>query len=285
MKKLLFCLLFAFILLAPTVLGATYDITYDIDGEAHVRQTLESNTTDPKIWVEEDAYNFEVRSDNESTSFSLERREGFKLLRPDVGQANKEIKIEYRTSQVIERGENSYFITTFRPGQDTDFVSIELILPERALLKDEGTGPISPEPDSVETDGRRISVNWSLEDLEEDEQIPLFVAYEEPRNVLTLVLYLILIGLLAFGFVYKKRVQNKEDFEKRFKHLVERERKVVDALMEEKDNIMWQKELQNATGFTKSKLSRTLKKMEERGIVEKIPYGTSNKVKLVEDED
>ncbi|MFB6216542.1 MAG: helix-turn-helix transcriptional regulator, partial [Candidatus Aenigmatarchaeota archaeon] len=60
----------------------------------------------------------------------------------------------------------------------------------------------------------------------------------------------------------------------------DREKEVIEALSDADESTMWQKSLQRETGSTKSKLSRTLKKMEERGLVEKIQHGTSNKVRL-----
>lgn len=289
MIKLSLCLLFAFLLVLPTALATTQNIVYDVEEDVLVSHTIRTNVSEPKLWVEEDAYNFEVLSDGEDVGFQLERTEGFKLVRPDVDGTEKEIEVEYMTSQVLERGENSYFITSLRTGQETVSVSVELKLPERALLKGEGMEGsfINPRPRSIETEGRRISVIWELEDLEEDEQVPFFVAYEEPSNIwfpFSLV-SLVIIVLLVAAFFYQRRRGKQKKFDKRFQHLVEKEREVVDALMEKDDYTMWQKELQNATGFTKSKLSRTLKRMEERGIVDKMPYGTSNKVKLVEEKE
>lgn len=287
MRKPVICLLFAVLLVVPTTSAASQEIKYDVKGdEAHVSRTFETNVSSLELWTEEDAYNFELRVNGERRAFDLEKRRGLNLLKADLETGRKDVEVEYRTSDAIEKGERSYFITTLHGGPTTENVSLELVLPERALVK-EGGSSVSPEPESIETEGRRMSISWKWTGLEEGEEIPIFVAYEQRDNVWfpLSVASVVIIVMLAAAFLYQRIRGKQKKFDKRFQHLVEKEREVVDALMEKDDYTMWQKELQNATGFTKSKLSRTLKRMEERGIVEKMPYGTSNKVKLVEEQD
>lgn len=288
MRKLALCLLFTFLLVAPLSQASVQEVTYDLrDDGAYVTHTTLTNDSSLNLWIEEDAYNIDVRVGGELSGFNLDRRNGFKLLYPEPNTTGKEVEVNYRSSQVMEKGDSSYFVTTLRTDRSIESVETELILPERALLKEGGGSMISPEPSSIDTDGRRMSIKWNLESLNEDDEIAFFVAYEEPGNLFLIVsitsLSIVILSLVLF--IYRRKGYRRKESRERFQHLVERERKVVDALMTSGDETMWQKELQRATDFTKSKLSRTLKKMEERNIVEKIPHGTSNKVKLVEEED
>ena len=287
MRKSAVCFLLAFLLAVPTAKATSQEIIYDLkDDVAHVSHEFKTNESSPEFWVEGDAYNFEVYADGQEVGFDLERINDLKVLSPNVSKGGN-IKVKYYSSEVIERGKKSYFITTLRTRQETKDTTMELILPERALLEDkEARGAsISPEPDHIETEGRRISVNWQWENLQEGESVPIFVTYEEPGNIwfmLTIISFIVVAFLTIVPF-YQRKKQKEERLKKRYQHLVDKERKVVDTLLDAEDNTLWQKELQNATGFTKSKLSRTLKGMEEREIVEKLPHGTSNKVRLIEE--
>jgi uncharacterized membrane protein len=43
---------------------------------------------------------------------------------------------------------------------------------------------------------------------------------------------------------------------------------------------LWQKQIQNSTGFSKAKVSRLVRNLESRGLVKKIPFGNTNKIRL-----
>lgn len=91
--------------------------------------------------------------------------------------------------------------------------------------------------------------------------------------------FILLILVFVFLFNTKKKTIPIKD--KEFIHLLESEKVIVNALLKSKDHIMWQKELQIAVGFTKSKLSRTIRNMEQRSLVKKTPYGSTNKIELI----
>jgi uncharacterized membrane protein len=63
--------------------------------------------------------------------------------------------------------------------------------------------------------------------------------------------------------------------------LAEDERVVVD-LMLSFDGIMAQAAIAEATGFTSSKVSRLLSRMEERSLVERVRDGMGKRVRLLE---
>ena len=63
--------------------------------------------------------------------------------------------------------------------------------------------------------------------------------------------------------------------------LSEAQQKVIDVL-HENDGSMWQAELVNRTGFTDSKASRLLSRMEAEGRIRRIRDGMGKKVELME---
>ena len=63
--------------------------------------------------------------------------------------------------------------------------------------------------------------------------------------------------------------------------LSEAQQKVIDVL-HENNGSMWQAELVNRTGFTDSKASRLLSRMEAEGRIRRIRDGMGKKVELME---
>jgi uncharacterized membrane protein len=60
--------------------------------------------------------------------------------------------------------------------------------------------------------------------------------------------------------------------------LIDKEQQVVDFLKQNGE--VWQKQIQQATSFSKAKVSRILRNLEERGVVTKTIYGNTNKISL-----
>ena len=58
------------------------------------------------------------------------------------------------------------------------------------------------------------------------------------------------------------------------------EKKIIELLLKKKDHSSWTKNLVKESGLTKVKLSRTLRKLEEKNLIEKMPYGNENLIKL-----
>jgi uncharacterized membrane protein len=71
---------------------------------------------------------------------------------------------------------------------------------------------------------------------------------------------------------------SQRQFEKLLKILPEDERKIIGLLIKEKK--MEQTYLVAESGLSKVKVSRTLAKLEQRGIIEKKPLGNTNLIKL-----
>ncbi len=62
--------------------------------------------------------------------------------------------------------------------------------------------------------------------------------------------------------------------------MFEDEKLIVRILLIEKTRELWQKQLEQKTGLNKVKLSRKLRSLEAKGLIEKIPYGNTNKIRL-----
>ncbi|MBI2666575.1 hypothetical protein HYX13_03110 [Candidatus Woesearchaeota archaeon] len=68
--------------------------------------------------------------------------------------------------------------------------------------------------------------------------------------------------------------------EKLTRNLFEEERAIMESLLDADHHELWQKQLSLKTGISAVKLSRKLRNLEAKGLIEKIPYGNTNKVRI-----
>lgn len=132
--------------------------------------------------------------------------------------------------------------------------------------------PVYPKGYSLETDGQTIALVWNRLGQKE-----IFVPYELQKN--RLFLYTIVFVILFVGgisFFYIKTIKK----EKLKTNLFKDEKKIIELLLKEKDHSFWTKNLVRKSGLTKVKLSRILRKLEEKNLIEKTPYGNENLIKL-----
>jgi len=76
----------------------------------------------------------------------------------------------------------------------------------------------------------------------------------------------------------KHKPSKKEEQE--YDYLLDTEKKIIEELKKADRNELWQKQIQNSTGFSKAKLSRLIRNLESRNLIVKIPFGNTNKIKL-----
>lgn len=72
-----------------------------------------------------------------------------------------DVEVFYLTNSYLEKGRNSYFVAALRIIQSTKNLSVNLILPERALLARPLSAlnpPVNPYPYFLDTTGRQITI-------------------------------------------------------------------------------------------------------------------------------
>ncbi len=155
---------------------------------------------------------------------------------------------------------------------------------------------INPEANEIYSDGQRVILRWQEKPLNEKFEVSVISEQLiEPLNVLAIILALVLIIIiLLLVFYFKKKIKHeKEKITKKKstakrkpktetieEYLMESEKKIIDELKNADKKELWQKQLQLKTEFSKAKLSRVIRNLEARNIIQKIPYGNTNKIKL-----
>jgi predicted HTH transcriptional regulator len=144
---------------------------------------------------------------------------------------------------------------------------VEVILPEGATLSDDYF--IFPKGYELTTNGQNIIVSW--DNCSEKE---ILIPYNDNKESFSWFLYII-IGIILIGFTYFRFFYSKKDYSK---NLFKEEKQIVNYLY--KKGECWTKEIVRDLDISKVKLSRKLRNLEERGLIQREPHGNENRIKL-----
>lgn len=180
---------------------------------------------------------------------------------------HSENKIKYIDDGLVEKSRNEYFFISKSSGHlDSE---IKVLLPEGAVLNEDYF--IFPKNYFLSTNGKNIIVEWK-EGIEKEILIPYKMNSENNFFIYILSGLALIIGI--YFYLIKKRINHKKYTQNLFKE----EKKIMDYLLKKKE--CWTKEMTRDLGISKVRLSRKLRNLEEKELVEKIPYGNENKIKL-----
>lgn len=244
----------------------------------------------------EKTISIELPKDASSISSNL----NYSLKDSKLNLTGKNIEVSYLTQNSLEKTDDGYFfISTIKFYADFNTSKIRLIL-DRGYFIDKTR--IFPQPVLISTDGQQITLEWAITNQKEGSELPIFIAIQtissNSANTFIWVIILALILIISYWLYQKYGKKNKQripkksrksnakapgtarKFEDVEKYLVESEKAVLNELRKADRGELWQKQLQLKTNFSKAKLSRVIRNLEARNLVEKIPFGNTNKVRL-----
>ncbi len=196
------------------------------------------------------------------------------------------IEIYFETEDFVKILDDKFiFSADLSVGENVSSAFVSLKLPEgMALISEDVTGRILPENSSILSDGRHIIVTWKIDEISKAQPLVFQVIYEPiSKQTFTVPLfYLISFGIAIFTisffifyFFYFKKPKELvlsvlDDFEK----------KVLNCIIEAGGEVK-QKKVVNETNLSKAKVSRIVKNLEKRGLIEVKRLGRTNLLKLV----
>ncbi|GEM_PF-2696351 len=316
MKKAI--LLIAVLLLASAANAAqaglaAITVTVDERGDALVKhQIVIDSRTLTEIPVEVfDSRGIRVYDAQKELDYSVDKNTV--LVTPGSFVENYSLTVEYTTSMLTSKqGDTWFFSLSFLPQNDYENLKISAGLPSNAKLLTNNP------PAIVFLDSQKLNLEWNLQNTFGN-TVTVSASYNfEPTvtgpNDLGFIAFA-LIGLLAIGgavyyFSRKKLFEPKEDVSQTqklkttenknsdkpegnsngasktannkqkelMKLLNENEVKVVNELL--KEDLITQRTLLVRTGLVKSTLSRTIKKLELKGLVKVNDIGNTNRIEL-----
>lgn len=265
-------------------------MTIDLDesGNATVRHFFIINSIGVES-IELNVFgNQDIRAYDMLGQIEFSENSGTITIVPKEPRNSYSFTIEYRTPLLTSKqGDDWYFGILFEPLNEIGNMNVELVLPPNSRIIS-----ISPEAIISQNQGR-LMAEWYFPKLEEGSRQELELNYRfglapvaPDYSIFLLTAALIIVAILSyFAFrrfaVKKKKKEEHKDYEKILKLLNENERKVIETLL--KESSLTQKKIQLRTALPKSTLSRTLKRLELRGLVKTSIVGITNIIELGEE--
>jgi uncharacterized membrane protein len=236
-------------------------------------------------------YGYSVLSVN--VNYDIEDSDSYEMLEISSGE---NVEISYVTDALIEKtSDKSFFIVKNQLPFESD---VRVFLPEGAVLSERGERLVVPDPDGMETDGRRVILSWNS--FNESE---IVAAYEFVGGMSVWV-FVVIVVLFVIAFVASYLVREKK-FMRKLRREIEaargiskkkkagqvkkeltrnlfgEEKKIIEYLMDKKGHECWTKEIVRELGISKVRLSRKLRNLEQKELIKRIPYGNENRIRLV----
>ncbi len=286
-------LLVAFIFLLSPVYAASLkewnvEITINDDGTADWIVSRMYNDTGGKqdYFLFSKITNLEVTADDVIIKCSVTEDIGTTILCDNLSAGK--IVYKFRSLGLVNAIRDSKtFRHRFSMVQLLDKFYLKIKLPLGAVIvessKLEGTGIKRFEPSwgREGSDGRRIFVEWIANEPKLGETYDVSVVYEglareQPANIpITIIIVVIAALAVIFTFfIFRYRTPMKDILPV----LTEGERKVIKIVMSEKE--VDQRKIVKELDFSKTKVSRIIRDLANRGLVEKTPKGRTNIIRL-----
>ncbi|MCD6215499.1 MAG: MarR family transcriptional regulator [Candidatus Aenigmarchaeota archaeon] len=194
------------------------------------------------------------------------------------------IKFEFNLYKLVEhKGAINEFSYPFSITDPIKNFSLVVKLPVAGALiergKIPGLNPFSPANGVEGSDGRRIFVKWLWKKPELGTTIHVSLFYEKVKINESAVLALVV--LVAIIMIYIFFSGKKSSYDVVLPVLTRDERTVMEMVLKSDKGEVDQREIVRELDASKSKVTRIIKNLEERGLVKKVHIGRKNKIKLV----
>jgi hypothetical protein len=205
-------------------------------------------------------------------------------------EENNFLTLNFESSGRVSKTEDGYrFISNYDISVHVNESFVIIKLPENSvLMREVANESYSPGYGKTGSDGKHITVHWEKNDLMSGDSLEFSILYTMPFggslfNILIVSMTGVVLIVMTGLAVYIRRgghsepSTTKEDVVSSV--LTSDEKTIVDILKNNEGNVM-QRIIVRDTVFSKAKVSRLVKSLSERGILEIEPMGRTNKIKL-----
>lgn len=233
-------------------------------------------------------YNFTSRSDFFSADCEVSDLNGNSLVTCDfIGMTNDKnlLTLEFDTDNVIkERGGILQFNGNYGVSLPIERAFTLVTLPENAILAEAvANESFFPPNGKVLTDGRHILVFWEDFNLTSGDNLQFSINYVSPQvrgtnfnSLIAVVTVIVVLVIIAVGLYARRSPKTKEIVTP----LMKEDEKVIIDLINKNGGSCIQRVLVKQSDFSKAKVSRLVKSLKERGVVDVEPQGRTTKVTL-----
>ena len=203
-------------------------------------------------------------------------------------QEKRTVEMSFETNDFVKKLEDKfYFDGDLSLNRQISQVYASVKLSEIFRLADQELADKISFPQNVTTIsdlGRRIIIVWNLANIPESQPLRFQFFYEElqPAPVFSIRLrYFLAFGVVAASIIIYLILRFKRNPEKLILSVLDDyERKVMDVIVAAGGTVNQKKVVQD-TNLSKAKVSRVIKSLVDRGVVEVERLGRTNKLKLI----
>lgn len=198
----------------------------------------------------------------------------------------RSITVSFDSADLVKKGgSQSTFKQEIYIPTSTASLSLQVYLPEGTGLVKGTAIPYLPDDGETASDGRNIFIFWKRADMGGGESFTAQASYEEvgaqPQEFDPVPLVIVAVLAAGAAFWYFKR-QRPDGVKYVLPMLKEDEKLVIESLLAH-NGFTNQKFLVKESGYSKAKVSKVLKSLEQRGVIRLERVGRNNKVYLVKD--
>lgn len=196
----------------------------------------------------------------------------------------------FETSELISDIESyHHFRNTLNMPADAEKLTYTVNLKSGLVLMPENNsqpfGRYTPSDGKKGSDGRRIFVYWVRDNLTGGDSFSASVTYERPEKETSnpLQAYIFSAGavlIIILVFIVLKQGSGGGEEESEIPKALKPDESEVMEIIEGSGGEIKQRRIVESTDFSKAKVSRLIKDLEERGLVEKEKVGRTNRISL-----
>ncbi len=269
--------------------GVEMDVKQDLSVHNEVILKFNETISSMDYSLDFEVFNLDYQADFEFADCSAERNNRGSTIHCDfIGMTNEEntLTLDFDTMDVIRKtGDNYRFTVNYGIGLPVEASFVLITLPENHILAGGENESYFPNSGGILSDGRRIMVFWEDEGLGAGEEMQYSILFTRPAMNAEFLEYLIYltavaaIVLIIFGVFYlRRRGQNVAVV----KSVMNRDEKRIIDILSSKGGKAGQKLLVRESDFSKAKVSRIVKSLKDRGVVDTEPIsGRENRVFLM----
>jgi uncharacterized membrane protein len=202
-----------------------------------------------------------------------------------VTEGGRALNIKFVTSDTVNTVENKlFFLSNIKTPQDVDRMFLKIVLNKGYVLIEEPEEPTtmvpySPNDGMQGSDGRRIFIEWERENVKKGEGIDASVTYESISPIVAgnQNMVFLLIGVLILVIVTLVGIRGRGRQGVEMSVLKEDEKKVME-IIKGRGGMCKQRVVVRETDFSKAKVSRLVKDLEERGLITTEKEGRTKKI-------
>lgn len=204
----------------------------------------------------------------------------------NLTEEKRTIELSFETNDFVRAiQDKSYFDSDLSLSKEIDSVFASVMLPEgTGIVSENFKGRLSyPDNATIISDGRHIIVTWKLSSISSEQPLRFQILYERVNAFQSFQIYLYIgifavVAVLTSSFVYIRYFRKSEKLI--LSVLDDFERRVMDVIVTAGGTIN-QKKVVQATNLSKAKVSRVVKSLADRGLIEIERLGRTNRLKMI----